>query len=208
MLADPSATDVVPISTATSVRTILLVDDDRLVLTTLSSGLVSEGYRVVAAESVTEAEDLLASGMRPDLAIVDVIMPERSGLELARRLRDLDHIPFLLLTATADPKVVDEARTGGALTYIVKPIDVFQLVPAIEAALARAADLSDLRQTQQALQNALDADRAISVAIGIVMVRQGLDRAAAFEYLRRTARSRRVKLLTLARELIAGAEAV
>lgn len=208
MLADPSASDVVPISTATSVRTILLVDDDRLVLTTLSSGLVSEGYRVVAAESVTEAEDLLASGMRPDLAIVDVIMPERSGLELARRLRDLDHIPFLLLTATADPKVVDEARTGGALTYIVKPIDVFQLVPAIEAALARAADLSDLRQTQQALQNALDADRAISVAIGIVMVRQGLDRAAAFEYLRRTARSRRVKLLTLARELIAGAEAV
>jgi len=186
-------------------RKLLLVDDDRLVLATLTRGLEAAGFVVVAAESVTEAEDLLAGGTRPDLAIVDVMMPERSGLELAQRLHELDHIPFILLTATADAQVVEQATQDGALGYVVKPVDVPQLVPAIEAALARASDLQDLRMTQRQLQAALDADRDINVAIGIVMVKSQLGRSAAFDQLRKTARARRVKLPTLASELIAGA---
>ena len=186
-------------------RKLLLVDDDRLVLATLTRGLEAAGFVVAAAESVTEAEDLLAGGTRPDLAIVDVMMPERSGLELAQRLHELDHIPFILLTATADAQVVEQATQDGALGYVVKPVDVPQLVPAIEAALARASDLQDLRMTQRQLQAALDADRDINVAIGIVMVKSQLGRSAAFDQLRKTARARRVKLPTLASELIAGA---
>ena len=185
---------------------LLLVDDNRLVLATLCRGLESAGYVVVKAESVAEAEDLLASGIRPDLAIVDVMMPERSGLELAERLHSLDHIPFILLTAMADAQTVEQASLGGAMGYLVKPVDVPQLAPAIEAALARAADLHGLRKVQQQLQTALDADREINVAIGIVMVAQQLGRKAAFEHLRKTARERRIKLLALAEELIALAE--
>jgi response regulator NasT len=143
--------------------------------------------------------------MRPDLAIVDVMMPERSGLELVKRLRDLDHIPFILLTATADANVVEQAMLDGALGYVVKPVSVPQLVPAIEAALARATDLQDLRMSQLQFQAVLDADRDINVAIGIVMVRQQLGRSAAFEQLRKTARTRRLKLSALASELIATA---
>ncbi len=183
-------------------RTLLLVDDDRLVLATLTRGLEAAGFAVVAAESVTEAEDLLAGGTRPDLAIVDVMMPERSGLELAQRLQELDHIPFILLTAT---HVVEQAMQDGALGYVVKPVDVPQLVPAIEAALARSDDLQDFRMTQRQLQEALDADRDINVAIGIVMVRQQLGRNDAFDQLRKTARARRLKLSVLASELIATA---
>ena len=190
---------------APQTRKLLLVDDDRLVLATLTRGLEAAGFVVVAAESVTEAEDLLAGGTRPDLAIVDVMMPERSGLELAHRLRELDHIPFILLTATADAHVVEQATQEGALGYVVKPVDVPQLVPAIEAALARSLDLQDFRITQRQLQDALDADRDINVAIGIVMVKSQLDRSAAFDQLRKTARVRRLKLSALASELIAAA---
>jgi response regulator NasT len=164
------------------------------------------GFAVITAESVTEAEELLAGGTHPDLAIVDVMMPERSGLELARRLRELDHIPFILLTATADARVVEQATLNGALGYVVKPVDVPHLVPTIKAALARSEDLQDFRITQRQLQEALDADRSINVAIGIVMIKQRLGRNDAFDSLRKTARARRMKLLALASELITTAD--
>jgi response regulator NasT len=186
-------------------RKLLLVDDDRLVLATLTQGLEAAGFAVVPAESVTEAEDMLAGGTCIDLAIVDVMMPERSGLELVQRLRDLDHIPFILLTATADAHVVEQAAQNGALGYVMKPVDVPKLVPAIKAALARSMDLRDLRMTQRQLQEALDAERDINVAIGLVMVKSKLGRSAAFDQMRKTARTRRLKLSALASELIANA---
>jgi len=193
--------------TASEAVRLLLVDDNRLVLATLAEGLVDAGYRVVTAESVADAEDYLAGGLRPDLAIVDILMPGRNGLELASRLRELDHIPFILLTATGEAQTVDRGASAGALAYLVKPVDVPQLVPAIEAALARAAELSELREVRRQLQAALDMDRETNVAIGIVMVQRGLGRREAFEFLRRTARSQRRKLVDLAREVIRAIDA-
>lgn len=171
-------------------------------LVTLAQGLSRVGYKVSTAESADDAEAILASGERPDLAILDVSMPGRSGLELAERLRSFDHIPFMLLTAYSDPHIVAQAATSGALGYLVKPVDTPQLVPAIEAALARASELSGLRTIEQQLQKALDSEREISVAIGITMVQYRLSRKAAFELLRKTARSQRRKLLELAIEVI------
>ena len=78
---------------------LLLVDDDRLILTTLAGGLRASGYRVSTAESVDDAQALLTSGVRPDLAVLDMHMPGRDGLELAQRLRDLEHLPLLILKA-------------------------------------------------------------------------------------------------------------
>ena len=83
-------------------RSIMLVEDDRLVLVTLSGGLKSAGYIVSTAESVEDAEETLSSGERPDLSVLDVNLHQRSGLELAERLRAFDHIPFMLLTAFSD----------------------------------------------------------------------------------------------------------
>lgn len=191
---------------AKEVRTLLLVEDDRLVLSTLANGLRGAGFNVLTAESVNEAEELLSGGQRPDLAIVDVLMPVRNGLELAQRLRELDHIPFVLLTACSDALVVEQATHAGALAYLVKPVDVPQLLPAIEAALARASEISELRDVRRQLQTALDSDRETNVAIGVTMVQHGIDRAESFELLRRTARSQRRKLLDLAKEVVAAQE--
>ncbi len=183
---------------------LLLVDDDRLVLTTLGSGLQGAGYEVSTVESVEEAEMLLSSGMRPDLAIVDIRMPGQDGLYLARRLRELDHIPFLMLSAYSEPGMIEQASGCGALGYLVKPLDTPQLVPAIEAALSRANELQELRETRSQLQAALDAERDINVAIGITMALQQLPRQQAFELLRKTARGQRRKLAELAAEIIRG----
>lgn len=187
-------------------RQLLLVDDDRLVLTTLASGLTQAGYRVNTAESAEEAEAWLAGGERPDLAILDVRMPGQGGLYLAQRLRELDHIPFMMLSAFNDPDLVQQATQIGALGYAVKPLQVPQLIPAIEAALARSQELKALLETRQQLQTALSQERDINMATGITMMQHRLLRKAAFELLRTTARSRRIKLADLAAEMIQSAE--
>lgn len=91
---------------------LLLVDDDRLVLATLSQGLAGAGYAVNTAESADEAEALLAGGERPDLAVLDVSMSGKSGLELAAKLHNFDHIPFILLSAYSDPAIVEQAAAS------------------------------------------------------------------------------------------------
>lgn len=169
---------------------------------------MAAGYVVAEAESVDEAEELLAGGLRPDLALLDIRMPGRSGIELARRLADYDRIPFVLLTAFGDREFVEEAKAIGALAYLVKPIDVPQLIPAVEAAIARAGEINDLRETHRQLRQALDGDRQISVATGIVMVQHRLGRKEAFEVLRRSARSQRKKLSVVADEVVAAQEAM
>jgi AmiR/NasT family two-component response regulator len=185
---------------------ILLVDDDRLVLVTLAQGLSDHGYKTHTAESVDEAEAYLSSGERPDLAIIDVNMPGKNGLYLAERLSSLDHIPFIFLSAYSDDAFVERAAEYGALGYLIKPIDSLQLIPTIEAALARADELKALKKSGRDLQIALDNERLVSVATGITMMQYQLGHKAAFELLRKSARSQRRKLAEIASDVVAAAE--
>lgn len=189
-------------STANLSKSILLVDDDRLILSTLTSGLSRAGYHVSAVESVDEAWVWLEENDLPDLVILDVRMPNRDGFELTKRLEELHHIPFILLTAYNDQDIIMRAASSGAMTYLVKPININQLVPAIETALSRAQELQSLRGAKQQLQSALDADRAISIAVGIVMDQHQMHHEAALEYLRNTARSKQLKLIELAASIV------
>lgn len=190
----------------TESKQLLLLDDDRLVQATLGEGLRQAGYRVVTASSVEEAEEVLAGG-GIDLAILDVRMPGLTGLDLARRLHAADsEVPFIFLTAYSDEELVEQASEAGAMGYVVKPADPDRLVPAIEAAFARAVDARKLRETGRQLQTALDADRDVSLAIGIIMERRRLGRQEAFELLRGQARAERRKLIELAREVVLAAE--
>ncbi|MDD5030483.1 MAG: response regulator [Rhodoferax sp.] len=188
---------------------LLLVDDNRLVLTTLAHALTEAGYQISSAESVEEAENWLTEGhQRPQLVILDVHMPGQSGLTLAQRLHELDHIPFMMLSAYSDPATVAQATQQGALSYAVKPINPVQLIPVIEAALARANELQALRTSRLQLQTALDNERDINLAVGITMMQQHLARAAAFEALRQGARRQRRKLIELAQDIIRAAETI
>ena len=189
-------------------RKLLLLEDDRLVRVVMTDGLAEAGFSVVSAESAEDAEAWLAGGERPDMAILDVRMQGRGGLHLAQRLHELDHIPFMMLSAYSDPETVAQATRCGALAYAVKPQDVTQLVPTIEAALARANELQALRETRQQLQNALDVERNVSVATGIAMVEYRLKRSDAFALLRDAARKQRRKLADIAGEIIQAREAL
>jgi len=187
-------------------KQLLLLDDDRLVQATLGEGLRQAGYRVQTASSVEEAEEVLAGG-GIDLAILDVRMPGLTGIDLARRLHAANsEVPFIFLTAYSDEELVEQASEAGAMGYVVKPADPDRLVPAIEAAFARAQDARKLRETGRQLQSALDADRDVSLAIGIIMERRRLGRQESFELLRGQARTERRKLVDLAREVVLAVE--
>ena len=181
---------------------ILLVDDDRLILATMAAGLVHAGYAVNTTESVDEAEAWLENNPRPDIAIIDINMPERSGLELPERLNQLDHIPFIFLTARSEPDINIQANALGAMAYLVKPIDSQQLIPAIQTALSRAQDFKLMKSQQQQLQTALDGDRSVSIAIGIIMDQYRINYDDANAMLRKSARSQRLKLVDLATSII------
>jgi AmiR/NasT family two-component response regulator len=181
---------------------LLLVDDDRVILATLSSGLRHAGYQVSLADSHDEAVTVLQGGVRPDLCILDVQMPQQDGLTLAQSLRDFYHLPFIMFSAYSDEETVRQASAAGALGYLVKPMDIQQMVPTIEAAMARARELDALRVSGIQLQNALQAERDVNVAVGIVMMQHRLQRNDAFNMLRNAARKRRMKVSDLAVELI------
>jgi AmiR/NasT family two-component response regulator len=186
-------------------RHILVVDDDRLVLAALCEGLRSAGYRVTGSASPLDAL-AVAAREAPDLALLDVRMPDMDGIELGKRLRQQGGIPFLYLSAYGDHKIVRDAVEEGALGYLVKPLDIQQIVPSIEAALTRARDLARLRQSEEQLTTALAGNREVSMAIGLLMMRDRMNREQAFETLRGNARAQRRPVVDVAKELLSSAE--
>jgi len=193
-------------NTRVEVKSLLLVDDDRLILATLSSELRLAGYQINTVETVDEAEVWLQANERPDLVILDMRMPNRDGLELTPLLADLEHIPFILLTAYSEKEVVEQANLSGAMAYLVKPVDMTQLILSIENALARAHELKALRGSAQQLQHALDTDRTASIAIGIIMDERLINHDEAMKLLRNMARSQHIKLADLSANIVSARE--
>lgn len=183
---------------------ILLADDDPLVAGTLAKGLMNAGYDVLQADC-GEAALRLCRERTPELAILDMRMPGLSGLDVARELGRRGDVPFMFLSAYNDADMVEEAAREGALGYLVKPLEIPQIIPAVRTALARAADMKKLKAMASQFQIALTERREIGIAIGILSERLGLSTADAFLRLRQFARSRRRKVADLAGEIAAGA---
>jgi response regulator NasT len=180
---------------------ILIVDDDRLVLALIGRGLRDAGYRVTEAGDSASALRAVAAE-RPDLALLDVRMPDVSGVKLAEQLAAEHSVAFMFLSAYDDPATIGRATELGALGYLVKPLDVPQIIPSIEAALARAAQIRSLKDTEEQLSHALETGREINIAVGILMERLRLPRQAAYETLRSSARSQRRRMQEIAAALI------
>lgn len=170
---------------------ILVVDDDRLVLATVVAGLKQADFDVLEADNGDDAI-LLARKHRPALAILDMRMQGKSGMDVARYLAANTRTGFMFLSAFGDADIIDEATRLGALGYLVKPIDVKQIVPAVRAALARLQDqppaARSLPPRPATIAPAGAPQREQFVAVGILMERLRLDYDRALEALRAQAR--------------------
>lgn len=164
---------------------ILVVDDDRLVLATLTHGLLQAGYEVIDTDNGDDAI-LLAREHRPDLALLDIRMEGMSGLEVAAVLRESLRTPFMFLSAFADDETVAKVKALGAVDYLVKPLEVRQILPAVEAALARLRDRAIAPDAPAVTLETLTP--TVAMAVGVLMHRYSLGRGVALERLRRLGR--------------------
>ena len=180
---------------------LLLADDDRVIRVTLAKSLRQYDFDVLEASSGKEAVQI-GCEIKPDLAIMDFQMPDITGVEAALQLRERAEVSCIFLSAYSDDEFVAKAAEAGALGYLVKPIDVQHVLPTIESAMQRAAEISQLKQTESQLNTALQQGRETSIAIGILMARYNISSEQAFEMLRTESRNQRKKVGLIAAELV------
>ena len=181
--------------------TIFVVDDDRLVLATLSSDLQRAGYEVRSFESGISAIEAYKQS-QPDLVILDIRMPGMDGIEIAKEMLRFEFRPILILSAYDDVDIVGKSIASGVSGYLVKPLQPSQLIPAIETSIARSKDVDKLLKNNNNLVSNTEKNRLISTAVGILMERAKMDRDQAFDNLRRFARSQRRPLAEISEDLV------
>ena len=174
---------------------ILVVDDDRLVLATLAHGLAQAGHEVIDTDNGDDAI-LLAREHKPDLALLDIRMQGMSGFDVAAYLREYCHVPFMFLSAFSDAQTVAQVKALGAVAYLVKPLDIGQILPAVATALAGiqasqpgavvVPEAVPAAASVAALPAAALAPETL-MAVGVLMHRFSLSRGAALAHLQRLA---------------------
>lgn len=192
---------------------ILVVDDDRLVLATLTYGLAQAGFEVIDADNGDDAI-LLAREHRPELALLDIRMEGLSGFDVAAYLREYLHIPFMFLSAFADEETVAKVKELGAVAYLIKPLDIHQIVPAVEAAFANRkmaqAGSASTEQSQSTGSNTPATDlvlqQMVALAIGVLMHRYSLNRQDAYDRLQKLSSTEGRALEAQARMLVEAVE--
>jgi two-component system, response regulator PdtaR len=169
---------------------ILVVDDDRLVLATVTHGLAQAGYEVIDADNGDDAI-LLAREHRPQLALLDIRMEGKSGFDVAETLRDAYAIPFMFLSAFADEATLAKVHELGAMDYLIKPLDVGQIVPSVDAVFDRlrggAVPPAAAVVPAVAAVPGTGLFDPVPLAVGVLMHRHSLGRAQALQRLQRLA---------------------
>jgi response regulator NasT len=190
---------------------ILVVDDDRLVLATVTHGLSQAGYEVIDADNGDDAI-LLARQHRPELALLDIRMEGKSGFDVAAYLREYLQIPFMFLSAFSDEATVEQVKALGAVAYLVKPLDIGQIVPTVEAAFAQirgraaAAPVAEARAPSASSLLPQALTDVVPIAIGVLMHRYSLPRTEALERLRKLAAAENRSLQQQAERLVEAVE--
>ncbi len=183
-------------------RRVVIAEDETLIRMDLAEMLGEEGYEVVGeagdgAKAVELAEDL-----RPDLVILDVKMPVLDGIAAAESIARQRIAPVVILTAFSQRELVERAREAGAMAYLVKPFTQSDLVPAIEMAVSRFAELSQLEDEVADLTERLETRKAVDRAKGVLQEQLGLTEPEAFRWIQKTAMDLRLSMRQVAEGVV------
>jgi response regulator NasT len=182
---------------------ILIAEDETIIRLDLRDVLERAGHEVCAEARDGEEAVALAQSEHPELAILDVKMPRLDGIEAARRILAERPIPIVMLTAYGQEELVARAVEAGVFGYLVKPFRETDLLPAIQTARVRHAELETLRDEAESLAEALATRKVVERAKGILMEREGLSENDAFVRLRRASQSSGRSLRVVAEAVIA-----
>jgi response regulator NasT len=193
------------VSVTPAPRRVLIAEDEALIRLDLREMLEEEGYLVVAevgdgASAVRRAEEL-----RPDLCILDVKMPALDGLSAAEQIVGARVAPVVILTAFSQRDLVERAKEAGVMAYLVKPFEKKDLVPAVEMALSRFAQIVALEGEVSDLQGRLEARKLVDRAKGILQAQHGMSEPEAFRWVQRASMDSRRSMRAVAQDVVDGA---
>jgi two-component system, response regulator PdtaR len=183
-------------------RRVLIAEDEALIRLDLREMLIEEGYDVVGEAGDGETAVRLAEDLKPDLVILDIKMPIVDGIAAAEKIAGARIAPVVILTAFSQRDLVERARAAGAMAYLVKPFQKSDLVPAIEIAISRFAEVSALESEVASLTDRLETRKAIERAKGMLMTSYGMSEPQAFKWIQRTAMDHRLTMREVAERII------
>ena len=184
-------------------RRVLIAEDEALIRLDLAEMLVEEGYDVVGEAGDGETAVRLAEDLSPDLVILDIKMPIMDGLAAAERIAGARIAPVIILTAFSQRDLVERARAAGAMAYLVKPFQKSDLVPAIEIALSRFAEVQALESEVASLTDRLETRKLVERAKGTLMAAFGMSEPDAFRWIQRAAMDNRMTMKAVSEKIIA-----
>ncbi|MDA8081378.1 MAG: response regulator [Actinomycetota bacterium] len=190
---------------------VVIAEDEAIIRLDLKEILEEEGYEVVGAASHGEEAIEMVRTLRPDLAILDIKMPGKDGIEVAAELSQENICPVVILTAFSQRSFVEQARDAGVLAYLVKPFQALDLVPAIELARARfeekvalELEVANLTDKAERATKQLEARKLLDRAKGILMDTYYMSEPDAFGYIQKTAMDSRIAMAEVAQKIISG----
>jgi two-component system, response regulator PdtaR len=185
---------------------VVLAEDEALIRLDLREMLEEEGYVVAGEAGDGETAVQLAEQLSPDLVIMDVKMPGLDGISAAERI-SADHLaPVVILTAFSQRDLVQRASEAGAMAYLVKPFTKADLVPAIEVAVSRFAEMAALNAEAANLRERLEVRKMLDRAKGVLQDERGMTEAQAFRWIQKTSMDRRQTMRAVAEEVLAESE--
>jgi len=180
----------------------VIAEDEALIRMDLAEMLAEEGYDVVGEAGDGERAVELVESLRPDLVILDVKMPRLDGIAAAERIARQRIAPVVMLTAFSQRDLVERARDAGAMAYLVKPFVQADLVPAIEMARSRFAELAALEAEVLDLTDRLETRKAVDRAKSVLQSELSLSEPDAFRWIQKTAMDLRLSMREVAEGVV------
>jgi len=177
---------------------VVIAEDEALIRLDLAEMLAEEGYDVVGQAGDGERAIALTEELRPDLVVLDVKMPKLDGISAAQRIAEQRIAPVVILTAFSQRDLVERARDAGAMAYVVKPFNKFDLMPAIEMAVSRFAELRLLESEVADLTERLETRKVVDRAKGVLQQQLDLSEPEAFGWIQKTAMDLRLSMRQVA----------
>lgn len=181
---------------------ILVVEDESIIRIDIVESLRGFGYDVVGEAADGEAAVAMATELRPDLVVMDVKMPKMDGISAAEKLHQGRIAPVLLLTAFSQKELVERASEAGVVAYIVKPFTPADLLPAVEIALSRGAELRALEAEVADMSERFETRKIVDIAKGILNEKMGLTEPEAFRWIQKASMDRRLTMKDVALTII------
>jgi len=180
---------------------IVIAEDDPVARRDLREMLAEMGHEVVGeARSGRQALNVVAD-CRPDIVLLDVVMPELDGLQVAQEIAP--DYPVIMVTTHSTGDFVQRAQAAGVLAYLSKPYRQQDLGPAIELVISTFIRQSQLGERIQALSGQLDARKLVERAKGLLMDKDSLSEGEAYRSLQQLSMKQNVSLKQVAEAVIA-----